>query len=362
MSSELLLILNLFLIVILSPSCTNSQVVEADVDVLILGAGAAGIAAARTLQEHDSTLKVLVLEAADRAGGRIRSENMKNSDPNDPVIITSAGAQWLHGKGNPLYDYALERGFVVEDGSEEGLGQYIREDRFVADRDFVNMIDDFVEEIYGECGRFANDTSIPYPPSFDTFLTTGFEAYIKSLTDEQQIIARQLLDWHKRFQVVDNGALDIRLISAKEWGRKWNAGGEWEHISFKNGFAEVIQTMASELKPNTVAYNKTVTNVSYGPFMSRTLVRCDDISYYTAKHVIVTFSLGVLKEHQYEMFNPWLPPMHRQAIKCLGFGPITKIILQFNENWWGDEEGLQLLYHLPEYHVSFYFDYLAILV
>lgn len=343
-----------FLSLITFLSVIQAQMVEQDVDVLILGAGAAGIAAARTFQENDPNLRILILEAGDRAGGRIRSEPMVNTNPNDPVILTSAGAQWLHGKGNPLYEYALKKNFVVEDGSEEGLGPYIRDvDQVTADPAFVGKINDIVEEIYDACGIFANDTSIPYPPSFNGFLTTEFERRIQEMSDSDKIVAWQLLDWHKRFQVIDNGALHVALISAKEWGRKWVAGGEWTHISFKNGFAEVIETMASELKPNTILYNKNVTNISYGSEMLRVLVRCDDISYYTATHVIVTFSLGVLKEYHFEMFNPWLPPMHREAIKCLGYGPITKIILQFHDNWWGNEEGLQLLHESDsDYEVS----------
>lgn len=359
MDLSFLSILTLFTVIILTPCFIHSQQIEADVDVLILGAGAAGIAAARTFQENDPNLKILVLEAAEVAGGRIHSAPMVNTDPNDPVVLTSAGAQWLHGKGNPLYEYALNKGFVVEDGSEEGLGAYVRDiDQFIADPSFVRKIGNIVEEIYDACGVFANDTSIPYPPSFDAFLTTEFEKRLLSMPINDQIVARQILDWHKRFQVIDNAALDISLISAKEWGRKWVAGGEWDHISFKNGFAEVIQTMASELKPNTILYNKKVTDISYGSEMIRILVRCDDISYYTATHVIVTFSLGVLKDQQFEMFNPWLPPMHREAIKCLGFGPITKIMVQFHDNWWGDEEGLQLLFERPpNYNVSVSFEF-----
>lgn len=44
---------------------------EHDADILILGAGAAGLAAARELSDTD--LKVIALEARDRIGGRINT-------------------------------------------------------------------------------------------------------------------------------------------------------------------------------------------------------------------------------------------------------------------------------------------------
>ena len=60
------------------------------VDVIIIGAGAAGLAAARIISKTGKT--VTVLEARNRAGGRIYT--LHNDDFSFPV---EAGAEFIHG-------------------------------------------------------------------------------------------------------------------------------------------------------------------------------------------------------------------------------------------------------------------------
>ncbi|MFC6745424.1 FAD-dependent oxidoreductase [Methylobacterium persicinum] len=71
-------------------------------DVVVIGAGAAGIAAARTLLA--AGLKVAVLEARNRVGGRAWTVALRGH----PVDL---GAHWLHaGPINPLVALGRERG------------------------------------------------------------------------------------------------------------------------------------------------------------------------------------------------------------------------------------------------------------
>lgn len=70
-----------------------------DADVIVVGAGAAGIAAARRLGELGR--EALVLEARDRVGGRAWTSSAGLGLPWD------RGAQWLHnGRDNPLWSLA----------------------------------------------------------------------------------------------------------------------------------------------------------------------------------------------------------------------------------------------------------------
>ena len=48
-----------------------------DCDVVVVGGGLSGLAAARTLIQHDSSLRVTLLEANDRLGGRVLSVNIE---------------------------------------------------------------------------------------------------------------------------------------------------------------------------------------------------------------------------------------------------------------------------------------------
>ncbi|KDO44821.1 hypothetical protein CISIN_1g0100011mg, partial [Citrus sinensis] len=63
--------------------------------VIVIGAGMAGVAAARAL--HDASFKVVLLESRDRVGGRVHTDYSFGF----PVDL---GASWLHGvcQENPL--------------------------------------------------------------------------------------------------------------------------------------------------------------------------------------------------------------------------------------------------------------------
>ncbi len=75
---------------------------EQGIDVVVIGAGIAGLAAARAL--HDDGLGVVVLEARERIGGRIWT------DRSWPGIILDLGAFWIHGiDDNPIVALADER-------------------------------------------------------------------------------------------------------------------------------------------------------------------------------------------------------------------------------------------------------------
>jgi monoamine oxidase len=77
-------------------------------EVVVVGAGAAGIAAATTLRE--TGIDCVVLEASDRVGGRARTEAVAPGEPFDH------GASWLHeADDNPLTPLARRLGFTLRD-------------------------------------------------------------------------------------------------------------------------------------------------------------------------------------------------------------------------------------------------------
>lgn len=74
---------------------------------VVIGGGAAGIAAARTL--HDAGREVLLIEAADRLGGRARSVRLPTGH------VVDHGCGWLHSAGrNPWTAIAEQAGFTVD--------------------------------------------------------------------------------------------------------------------------------------------------------------------------------------------------------------------------------------------------------
>src|SRR5215213_3998107 len=77
-----------------------------EIDVAIVGAGAAGLGAAHALK--DSGLSVLILEARNRIGGRAHTLNLENG------IVFDEGCGWLHAADkNSFVGIAEQLGFEL---------------------------------------------------------------------------------------------------------------------------------------------------------------------------------------------------------------------------------------------------------
>lgn len=81
--------------------------------------------------------------------------------------------------------------------------------------------------------------------------------------------------------------------------------------------------------------NQRVRQVDWNRPDGSVLVSCDK-EKYSADHVVITVSLGVLK-HNTTLFRPTLPESHCKAIKCIGFGNVCKIFVEFHEKFWPDD-------------------------
>lgn len=81
--------------------------------VIIIGAGTAGLSAASQL--HQSAVEsVLILEGSNRIGGRILTEYL-DKDSSKPLEM---GACWMHGlEGNPVYELAKKENFPAHTGT-----------------------------------------------------------------------------------------------------------------------------------------------------------------------------------------------------------------------------------------------------
>lgn len=84
----------------LSWACAANRVQSQQQKVLIIGAGIAGLAAAKQLQQYG--FQVTVLEGRDRLGGRIHTDRSLGF----PVDL---GASWIHGiTNNPIENLARQ--------------------------------------------------------------------------------------------------------------------------------------------------------------------------------------------------------------------------------------------------------------
>ena len=69
------------------------------------------------------------------------------------------------------------------------------------------------------------------------------------------------------------------------------------------------------------------------------MITCQDGDRYEADYVIVTASLGYLKEHASAMFCPALPSHKLSLISRMGFGNVAKIWLEYEKPFWSERWG-----------------------
>src|SRR6202035_5935992 len=86
----------------------NSDMANASWDVVIIGAGVSGLAAASDLRK--SGLSVLILEARDRVGGRAWTRH--EPELSAPIEL---GAEFIHGRATETFDLLHETGKAALD-------------------------------------------------------------------------------------------------------------------------------------------------------------------------------------------------------------------------------------------------------
>ena len=158
--------------------------------IVIIGAGAAGIAAAHHLLQHDRNLRIVLLEARDRIGGRIHTVQIGGH----PV---DAGATWLHHfQRNHLSDLAKQRFTPVQSDFNNPLNA-AKDGSSDAIREMINNLEREAQRAVAEYGD-------------DMPLSTALQEYLQSLRPSDRRKALMALEEFR----ADSG-IDYSMISGK---------------------------------------------------------------------------------------------------------------------------------------------------
>jgi monoamine oxidase len=289
--------------------------------IIVIGAGLAGLSAARALAERGRP--VVVLEARQRIGGRCWTE--------DGVDL---GAHWIHGtEGNPLTTLARELGlstaFVGGDSSYTGGWEHLDlrgpggvplpfDDKQAS----ILLMDEVRDELEAERRAIAGDGAMDVP----------LEAAVKAAVE--RVVARHppsaaveaLLRWHVALLSRDDWAAGGSDLSLLHWDDGYEVYGYGDSV-FTEGVGALAARLAAglDVRPAHV-----VSRIAYGP---------DGVLVETSRGVfegsaaIVTLPLGVLKAGDVA-FDPPLPERKRRAIERLGMGSLCKVVVRFEAPFW----------------------------
>jgi monoamine oxidase len=270
----------------LLPACRGADEKDRD-HVVVVGAGFAGLAAARTLV--DAGLKVTVLEARDRIGGRTRTDTSLGV----PIDI---GASWIHGtENNPLTKLARDIGAkTVPTDFEDFI--LVDKHEIVGQRAAAASAEDW-RRIARKLDDLSGDASA------EESVADGLVG-IANLDDP-------LVAWNVTSRIAGEYAADPNQMSLRWLGSEGQFKGP--DVILPGGYTQLSQNLAKGLDIRTTTEVK---RIAHGGETVRIETSQGDV---TADRVIVTVPLGVLKAGTVA-FDPPLPQAKRDAIERLGFG------------------------------------------
>ena len=280
--------------------------------VVVVGAGIAGLSAARWLADNGHA--VTILEARDRIGGRIHTSRLW------PDIPIDLGASWIHGThGNPVTELAERAGVrMVRTSYDSSLLHVSPALRALGVRDAnETWAASIVERALRYAERSETDMSLREavdkvsPPSGRSPAQAAQLAFHLSGNYEQEYSGP--LERLSAWSVEDHDEYD---------------GGD---VLFPSGYGQLTDHLARELD---VRLNSAVVEVAWGDAGAE--VKLASGETMSADRVIVTVPLGVLKRGAIA-FSPELPVDKRRAISRLEMGVLNKHFLRFDRVFWPGE-------------------------
>ena len=277
--------------------------VQQEVDVLVIGAGAAGLAAADALKRAGRS--VLVVEARDRVGGRCLTRRL----PGVPSPV-ELGAEFIHGRPEATMALLRKANVAAVDST--------RTQRIVLNGKLHDV------NIFAQAQHVAKSEAKGRDISFRTFLAR------QRLPRLTRTLATMMV---QGFDAADPG-----VISAREVLEEWSGGSlGLSQPRPQGGYGPLLDSLAQDA---TVQLNTVVSKINWQ--RSSVEVRgtyCGEPWSAWAPRAIITVPIGVL---------PSLVREKRDALKKLASGPVVRIALAFRKSFWEKEHPGVAFFHSPE--------------
>ena len=289
--------------------------------IIVIGAGMAGIMAAKTLQDAGET--VTLLEARDRVGGRTHTDHSLGT-------AVDLGAAWIHGPhGNPLTPIARDLGVAT------GYTDFINESQ-TAVRAYHHDFTPVEMAAYTRGQQLAN---------------AAFYLAEASLLVDRPKNGRSLKDWIEHGLPKPNNLSEDEALGFHYWSvirTEYGDASDWDLIDWSlsegyvklpggdelvygGGFNALTDHLATGLD---IRLNTAVASISYG---GKTItVTSTTGETFSADRLILTIPLGVLKTNAIQ-FDPPLPEEKTAVINRIGYGNYEKLAMRFDQFYWPQE-------------------------
>ena len=281
--------------------------------MIVIGAGAAGLAAAAALVRAGRS--VLILEARERVGGRCWTRRMPGLD-----IPVELGAEFIHGEAASTHAFLAAAGIATVDST--------REQRYL-ERGRLRRMNAFVEAQRAvQCAP-----ALQRDVSFDALLART------RVSRKTKTFARMMV---QGFDAADPARVSARSI-IEEWGEGGSLGASQPRP--QGGYGALFDWLAHSVvaqgarlrldSPVTTLMWKRGNVVVKGPSFA-----------FRAGRAVVTLPLGVLQSGAVR-FSPALK-VKTAALGKLASGPVIRVAMRFHTPFWEARAPEVAFFHVPE--------------
>ena len=275
-------------------------------DVVIIGAGAAGLSAAKELARRG--ISFVVVEASHRIGGRAYSEEIA------PDVWFDLGCAYMDvgpdpksriDEGNPFVDFAIEQGAVVD--------EYLYESHYIHNGRALNETElNAQARYYSECEEAIRKS-----------VERGDDCAISDLIDLESPYATPYMD-----MMTVTAPKDLDEASATDFFHRVE-----EHRTFNTlrGYGNLVAQWGNNVD---VSLNSKVESVDW---TAKDVVVETSKGSITGRCLICTVSTGVLTA-QHIHFKPRLPDWKMAAVQAVPMGAENKIGVHFSKDIFAPED------------------------
>ncbi len=283
-------------------------------DTIVIGAGAAGLAAARQLQDQQQ--QVLILEARDRIGGRVHTDYDLADHP------IELGAEFIHGEVltlELLRQYGMQAFPVLAD-----------------DRGYLHT-QDGLKRLADYNANFAETMALGLMQGNDSHIWDWVEAWVAQGNPDTDLAsmlkANGLIlppELHRLVDHTYSADYGVYLHELGVYGLVESdyAGDGCGEYRIQAGYSWLLENLAAGLN---IRLSSPVQQIDWQG--QTVMITTGDGTTFVADRVVITLPLALLKK-QTVQFSPPLPQWKQTAIAGIGMSHIIKLILKFDAPFW----------------------------